>query len=109
MMLSQETITELLSHRGWTVTNSARELGGSRVMSIRGQFTNGMVMSLQASSFHYCEPRATAHRYESIEVEIFTKDGEWYTDSPWHTGDQVLGWVDYEQLYAIIIHVETQP
>ena len=58
---------------------------------------DGTIISVQASSTHYCSPRSdSARSYGAVEIQI-TRDAESYND----TGN-TLGFVNVRDLFALI-------
>lgn len=66
---------------------------------------DGYTMSVQASRFHYCEPREDRGPYSKFEVGF--PDGEEpefmpYADDPTTPTETVYGWVPAEVIDAVI-------
>ena len=58
---------------------------------------DGTVISVQASSRHYCSPKSDdAHSYGAVEIQI-TRDAESYNDT-----DNTLNFVNVRDLFALI-------
>jgi len=58
---------------------------------------DGTIISVQASSRHYCSPKSdAAQSYGAVEIQI-TRDGESYNDS-----NNTLGYVNVRDLFTLI-------
>lgn len=67
-----------------------------------GQITckDGTTVSVQASAFHYCEPRNNEGPWSSVEVGYPSVEPSWWSE---HTdGYGIAGWVPIEKVRQFI-------
>ena len=90
---------------GKSYIENTKNLGGSYDTTRFGQhwsFKNGYCVSVQWGQGQYCDAPTLAedsHKWESAEIAIFDPKGEFV---PLANHDQVWGYVDPEQLLAIL-------
>lgn len=66
---------------------------------------NGLSMSVQASSTHYCQPRKDEGPWEAVEIGFPTWEVleiNKYAESPDRPTDTVYGWVPVELVNKIV-------
>jgi len=64
-------------------------------------------LSIQASQYHYCEPRSDAYEtlgcYQLVELAVLDAEGD--IDYRW-TGADVAGYISWEEVEAIVLRVQ---
>jgi len=131
-MMTQESLTQLLTDRGWEVHNhrdehnkrmegvmGRDEMAGSPMMEMRkgislhGVSPTGYTLSLQAGAHNYSEPRTFAEEYESLEFAMRrartkgAKDGPFIRDYRISGEDEVVGWADLDHVMKAIEIIES--
>lgn len=129
-MMSQESLVELLTERGWTVVSHKEKhnqqmaeltkdrdldpmLDMRKGISFHAISPTGYTLSLQAGTHNYAEPRRFAEEYESLEFAIWrardggAKDGPFIKDYRLHDGDDVVGWADFDKVMKAIEIIES--
>lgn len=84
---------------------SVKRIGAKGCFKQRLKLADGFVMSLQASNFHYCEPREDEGPYSSFEIGYPSEPEELllpYAEEPERPTDTVYGYVPASVIEAVV-------
>jgi hypothetical protein len=107
-------ITKFTTH-GAILQEINRRLAWPRVVNNavvpRMKCVDGFAVSVQASNFHYCQPRSNAARYVAVELGFPTAAmpalarwaESWGDDDPEGSGSSVWGYVPIEEVATLFL------
>lgn len=116
--LTQDSLTFLLESRGWRVTDlrgESKKLPEDmhKGIAMWAASPTGYILSLQAGAANYCNPKAYAEQYESLEFAVWKhgpdgkKDGPYVRDRTITGNDDVVGWADWDKIMQTIHTIES--
>lgn len=77
----------------------------------RETFSNGYSISVVAGDYLYSEPRESVggpENFKSFEVAVFNEDGEFCTKKFADINDDVMGWVDRDEIEFLMCCIENK-